>query len=145
MRTTGKVGLRVIKWWERHKAKVRLKKIENAIGLHLMPMQREVCLNPQRPVFKSEDGWGRGSGKTLTACVWTLMWRKEPIYFDREQMKLVPSKRVALADKVPAIPDADANTYQRLEYLYRLYLRLSISCIRHGIQVETVSNYGRKL
>ena len=135
----------MIKWWEKHKAKKRLKKIEGAIGIKLMPRQREVCLNPQRPIFRVEDGWGRASGKSVAACVWTLMWRKEPIYFDMEQMKLVPERRMWMEDKIPAIPDIDATNYQRLDYLYRMYMGFCASCTQHGVEVATVSNYGRKL
>ena len=54
------------------KVRRRLRKIEKAIGLTLSPEQRKIVLDPEFP--QRLMVLGRGTGKTVTALVWALMW-----------------------------------------------------------------------
>lgn len=64
----------------RVRARIRLWRMERAIRVHLTREQREKVLCPDRP-FISGD---RRSGKTLTACMWLLFHRKEPLIIRNE-------------------------------------------------------------
>ena len=123
-------------WIEKLKARKRLKKIEKAIGKRMMPRQREIVLNKNRPVF--DCSWGRGSGKSITAVVWTLMWRKEPIDRAKEQALLNIQRALGISNKLPAIPDPDATDYRRLMYTLTTYMKFSVECTQAGIEVSTV-------
>ena len=121
------------------RAKWRLKLIDKAIRIKLMPRQRAIALNPSRPEF--DYTWGRCSGKSVAAAVWTLMWRKDTISLKAERIKLDPERAMLMDDKLPAIPDPDATNYIRLDYLLRTYIAFMADCTMHGIQVATVTDF----
>lgn len=124
---------------QKMKARKRLKRIEKATKITLMPRQRDAVLNPMRPEF--DYAWGRGSGKSTTAIFWTLMWRKEPISRAKEQAKLSPERLIGYAqqDRIPAIPDPDATDYRRWTYTIQSYMQYSVMCTQAGIEVSTVT------
>lgn len=57
------------------KRRFRLWRMERALRVHLTPEQREMVLCPDRPSITGD----RKSGKTLTACMWLLYHRKNPL------------------------------------------------------------------
>ena len=69
-----------MKFWDKIKQRHRLRRIERAIGVRLSKEQRQIVLCPDRPYITGE----RRSGKSLTACMWVLMHRKEPIIMREE-------------------------------------------------------------
>ena len=119
------------------RAKRRLKRIEKATGIRLMPHQREIALIRDRPVF--DYTWGRGRGKTTASVFWALMWRAKPIEMINEQNKLHKEISIGLTEKLPAIPDHDATNYNRLRYTLQQYIYYSVKCTQKGIQVATVT------
>ena len=62
------------------RARRRLRRMERAVRVRLTPEQRKKVLCPDRP-FISGD---RRTGKTLTACMWLLYHRKEPLIIRNE-------------------------------------------------------------
>lgn len=124
----------------RLKARRRLRKITKAIGIKLTKRQKEVALNPDWPNMKY---WGQGTGKTVTACIWTLMWRKKPIKLRVEVMKICRSPNdmalqgFSLENRRQFIPDPDAYTHTYLCFMHtwnRLYAYRKM-CLEKKIKV----------
>lgn len=115
----------------------RLNAIEKATELHLTPHQREAILSPQRPTF---DTWGRCSGKTTAACLWTLLHREAPILWKEEERFIFDPNDPKAVDWLPfinrrAIPDEDGyRTYLGFRFLQQTYIDLKLKCLRNGIQ-----------
>ena len=120
----------------------RLNAIEKATEIRLTPQQREAVLSTEPPDFTA---WGRASGKTTAACIWTLLHRKEPITWEEEKRLIFDpdspeSIENLLIDKKffvnkRAIPDKDGyKTYATFRFLQDRYLELKLKCLRHGIQ-----------
>lgn len=117
------------------KARIRLRKIEKATGIKLYKWQRQIVLCDDTVYVYGK----RKSGKTITAVFWTLMWREDPIYINRERMKLDgllhPSLR---GDQYPAIPDPDAIDCRSLDFTISEYVKYAGMCREHGIKVAEV-------
>lgn len=113
----------------------RLRSIEKAIEMRLYLRQRLVALRSERPDLTK---WKRASGKTIAACVWVLMWRREPIDFDAERRKVgkacAPSCFVIHGPM--AFPDPDAYVSGIcLAFTINEFLRLKFKCMDAGIDV----------
>lgn len=121
----------------------RLRSIEKAIGMKLYWRQRRVVFSPKRPDLEE---WRRASGKTIAACVWVLMWRREPIDFDVERHKTngTTSHAYITLYGLRAFPDPDAYVSNiQLTFTINEFLRLKFKCMDAGIDVcDTYSRTG---
>ena len=117
------------------KARIRLRKIEKATGIKLYKWQRQIVLRDDTVYVYGK----RRSGKTITAVFWTLLWREDPIYINRERMKLDGEFRPSLrGDQYPAIPDPDAIDCRSLDFTISEYVKYAGMCREHGIKVAEV-------
>ncbi len=64
--------------------RIRLWRIERALGIHLWPEQRDFVLNDNRYIQQG----GRRNGKTMAGNVWMILHRKEPITYSSMQLGL---------------------------------------------------------
>lgn len=102
--------------------RIRLHRIEKAIGIKLYKWQRRIALNPARPY---SFPCGRANGKTIAACVWVLMFRDKPI-----QMRRRGSHDYSF------IPDPDIYLGPRVaEFSLMELKRLHQMCTDKGIKV----------
>ena len=99
----------------------RLWKICRACGIKkLYKRQLDVLLSG-----KNDDlyQWGRGTGKTITACLYTLLYQKEPIKLSRTMLN-------------PAIPDPDGHINGHVgRFVTDEFIRLHGLCRRAGVKV----------
>lgn len=139
-----RILMRIKKIRKRIMARIRLRKIEKAIGIRLTKRQRKTALNPDVPDMSS---WGRGSGKTVTACIWTLMWREKPIRMKYELMKIGRDldddclnewmQGFRFEERKRAIPDPDAYRYNwiRFKHTWKLLFEYRRRCVEKKIRV----------
>lgn len=126
------------KWLERIRARWRLHRIEKAIGYRLAGWQRKYILNNEPPDGDVLLLHGRGSGKTITAIIWVMIWRKEPISRTRELRKATRGNERYLGfydDPSPAIQDPDATDMKRMDHTLWMYKEMSEKCKKAGIKV----------
>ena len=126
------------------KARIRLRKITKAIGIRMTKRQKKAALDPDGPDM---TGWGRGSGRTVTACIWTLMWRKKPIRLKYEMVKIGRDltddylneklQGFRFEEKKRAIPDPDAYQYnwQVFKHTWNLLCEYRRRCVEKKIRV----------
>ena len=119
------------------KARIRLIRIELATGIKLTEVQRLIVLNKEQQYIVG----GRRTGKTTAAIFWTLMWRKEPIRINEEQMKISGNKWLKEGRReidFPAIPDPDARIYNTLKLTLYEYQKYARKCKKARIKVAQV-------
>ena len=131
---TSKIRLWIAQKKYMYRKSRRLRRIEKAIGIKLRPDQRAVVMSDDYPDFY---GWERHSGKTVAACMWTLLNRSREIVIERELAKLNPGRAASIKfhDRVKAVPDPDADTMQRYISTLSVLRDMKIKCAAHGIQV----------
>lgn len=110
-----------MKFWDKIKQRHRLRRIEGALSVKLTEAQRKTVLCPERPIITGE----RRSGKTLTACMWVLFHRKEPLIVFNELDAFGGKHRYgALSDyryRGFPVPDPDLRTMEMAAHcLYQL-------------------------
>ena len=67
--------------------------------------------------------WGRASGKTITACLYTLLYQKEPIKLSRTMLS-------------PAIKDPDGHINGHVgRFVTDEFIRMHTLCRRAGVKV----------
>lgn len=111
---------RLKKCWRQHQLRRRLKKMENALLLHLTPMQRALVLDPQPP--RGLERWPRRAGKTTCACLHLLLHAPLTARYSRDE-----------AMQLLADPDARISaTMNRVIYdqLYHMSNKLYIAGIQ---------------
>lgn len=132
------MGKTLKKWLESMRMRWRLHKIEKAIGYRLVCWQRKYVLNNEPPDGNALLLHGRRSGKTITAIIWAMLWRKEPISRVRELEKTHLGNGQPWRyydDRNPAIPDPDATNMMRMDHTLRMYKEMSRKCAEAGIEV----------
>lgn len=118
------------------RVRIRLRKIEKAIGMKMNRWQREFILyqNPAitAPMVITMPG-GRQNGKTVAACVSVLMYREKPL---RMRRALRDYRSVRFGLEPPPIPDPDCEISIRA-YENTLYVlsELHAKCRAKGIKV----------
>lgn len=112
---------RDMKWATRIKIRIRLWRICRAVGIRKLTA-------PQKRVLLSGNAeelwqWERRSGKTLTACLYTLLYQKTPIRLSRQSLH-------------PAIPDPDGAINGRAGlFTTNMFRDMHARCMRAGIKV----------
>ena len=112
--------------------RLKLRKIEKAIDIKLNRRQRKAILNSNRPTFQD---WGRASGKTITSCIWTMIWHQEPISILREERVLNPQR---WHEYIQTIPDPNADNLRRMRYTLGYYGMLVEKCLDAGIEIKAI-------
>ena len=118
------------------RVRIRLRKIEKAIGMKMNRWQRKFILyqNPAitAPMVITMPG-GRQNGKTVAACVSVLMYREKPLRM-RQALRGYRSAQFGL--EPPPIPDPDCEISVRA-YEHTLYVlrELHAKCREKGIKV----------
>ena len=112
------------------KLRIRLRKIEKAIGYKMHKWQRKFVLDPDWRALAMPGG--RANGKTIAACVWVLLHRKYPLNI---RQSLITSMRTYDKKDFP-IPDPDADLNIRAaQNTLRTLKELHEKCKEKGIKV----------
>ena len=112
------MGGGVMKWLLK---RYRLWRICRACGIkRLYKWQRDVLLSGN---INDLWQWGRASGKTTTACLYTLLYQEEPIKLSRTML-------------TPAIQDPDGHINAHVgRFITDEFLRMHTLCRRTGVKV----------
>lgn len=124
------------------RVRIRLRKIEKAIGMKMNRWQRKFILyqNPAitAPMVITMPG-GRQNGKTVAACVSVLMYREKPL---RMRRALRDYRSVRFGLEISQIPDPPKRpgpdcVISKGAYEYTLYVlsELHAKCRAKGIKV----------
>ena len=111
-------------------AYIRLKRIQKALGIKkLTPQQTDAILNKN---MGSLWHWGRQSGKTTTAILYTLVWNTKTLY---------------VSPNIPCIPDPDLQRVPgSRRWVYRELLIARKKCKDAGIRVFKIApNSAKKM
>lgn len=118
------------------RVRIRLRKIEKAIGMKMNRWQRKFILyqNPAitAPMVITMPG-GRQNGKTVAACVSVLMYREKPL---RMRRALRDYRSVRFGLEPPPIPDPDCEiSIRAYENMLYVLSELHAKCRAKGIKV----------
>ncbi len=110
--------------------RIKLRRMEKAIGIKLTRIQRKEVL---RQTYPMTYNWPRRSGKSLCACLWILLHRKEPIrYVTMHDPSVFPNW-----DRINkySIPDPDNGISREAERLtYKMLMGFKRDCDRKHIK-----------
>lgn len=134
----------------------RLHKIQKATSIKLTKKQRRIVLNPNYPYLYQWKSWDRGTGKTVAAIFWTMLWRNTYILRGNER-EIVFLKHFAEHHNISpflcpygrnqdeelnfAIPDPDLMrfpSYDMLDWLLKEYNKYAIKCEEKDIWVSQI-------
>ena len=112
----------------------KLRRIEKAVGIRLRQDQRAVVMSDNYPDFY---GWERGSGKTVAACMWTLLNRPYEVVIEKELSKLDPGRTYSMTyyNRLKAVPDPDADTVKRYMNTLNVLRAMKKQCVDHNVHV----------
>lgn len=116
------------------KYRLRLRKIEKAIGMRMNRWQRKFVLDPN---CRQPMPGGRANGKTVAACVWMLLHEKGPVRIGRITDGSDRYSTYYMHDTRPCfIPDPDIKVSRRAaSYTVRTLLEMREKCKARGIEV----------